>query len=171
MASAGMGGHQSQAMLKDEWLTPPSLVKLLGDFDLDPCAPAQRPWDTAGLHYSVHDNGLAMPWFGRVWLNPPYGRQMAEWVARLADHGDGIALVFARTDTEAFHEIVWPKASALLFLRGRLHFHHVSGERAIHNSGAPSVLVAYGEANAAVLSTQRHLGAFVDRREGGCLSG
>lgn len=44
----GMGSHQSAAMLKDEWLTPPEIIKALGgpeSFDLDPCAPIKRPWD------------------------------------------------------------------------------------------------------------------------------
>lgn len=39
-----MGGHQSAAMLKDEWLTPPHILRALGPFDLDTCAPVNRPW-------------------------------------------------------------------------------------------------------------------------------
>lgn len=60
-------------MGKDEWLTPPEIIKALGQFDLDPCAPVVRPWDTAERHYSIKDNGLMLPWSGRVWCNPPYG--------------------------------------------------------------------------------------------------
>ena len=148
-----MGGHQSAAMLKVEWLTPPSIIKALGEFDLDPCAPAEgrRPWDMARKHYSVEDNGLAQPWTGRVWCNPPYGLEAARWLERLADHGDGIALIFARTETAMFFDHVWGKADALLFLRGRLHFHHVDGTRAVANAGAPSVLVAYGKTNERLL--------------------
>lgn len=149
-----MGGHQSAAMLKDEWLTPPDIIKALGEFDLDPCAPhaSRRPWDTAKRHYSVEDDGLAQPWTGRVWLNPPYGLEAAHWLSRLAAHGDGIALIFARTETAMFFEHVWDKAEALLFLRGRLHFHHVDGSRAAANAGAPSVLIAYGRRNAEALT-------------------
>lgn len=69
----------------------------------------------------------------------------ARWLAKLADHGDGIALVFARTETAGFVREVWGKADSLLFLHGRLHFHHPGGDRAKANSGAPSVLVAYGQ--------------------------
>jgi hypothetical protein len=58
---------------KDEWLTPPGLIRGLGEFDLDPCSPIKRPWNTAKHHYSIDDNGLQKKWFGRVWLNPPYG--------------------------------------------------------------------------------------------------
>ena len=38
---------------KDEWLTPPGILNRLGEFDLDPCTPIDRPWDTAKLHYNV----------------------------------------------------------------------------------------------------------------------
>lgn len=148
-----MGGHQSAAMLKDEWLTPPHIIKALGLFDLDPCAPheSRRPWDMASRHYSAEDDGLSQPWEGRVWCNPPYGLEAAKWLDRLANHGNGIALIFARTETAMFFEHVWGKADAVLFLRGRLHFHHVDGARAAANAGAPSVLVAYGEHNVQAL--------------------
>lgn len=139
-----MGGHQSARMMKDEWLTPPSILKALGPFDLDPCASIVRPWPTAAKHYTIIDDGLKQPWHGFVWCNPPYGRETGVWLDRLADHGNGIALIFARTETEMFFSEVWGKAHALLFLRGRLHFHHADGTRARANAGAPSVLVAYG---------------------------
>lgn len=161
----GMGGHQSAVMGKDEWLTPPELLHLLGSFDLDPCSPgSRRPWDTAKTHFSLdeHGDGLLCEWFGRVWLNPPYGREAVVWLSKLADHGNGIALIFARTETEMFFEQVWSRAAAVLFLRGRLHFHHVDGSRADFNSGAPSVLVAYGENNVSALSDLRNLGHFVE---------
>jgi hypothetical protein len=91
-------------------------------------------------------NGLAKPWEGRVWLNPPYTtNEIACWLQRLADHDQGTALIFARTETEAFAAQVWARASGLLFLQGRLHFHHADGRRAAANAGAPSVLCAYGQ--------------------------
>lgn len=159
-----MGGHQSAAMLKDEWLTPPEIIKALGAFDLDPCAPSneRRPWDMAATHYSADQNGLALPWHGRVWCNPPYGLEAARWLEKLADHGNGIALIFARTETAMFFDHVWEKADALLFIRGRLHFHHVDGRRAAANSGAPSVLVAYGQNNVQALRTSGIAGIVVD---------
>jgi len=147
-----MGGHQSANMGKDEWLTPPEILAKLGAFDLDPCAPVTRPWDTASHHYSVDDDGLSKEWVGRVWCNPPYGLRAAAWLDRLAEHNQGTALIFARTETAMFVEHVWHRATAVLFIYGRLYFHHVDGTRAAANSGAPSVLVAYGEADAAALS-------------------
>lgn len=161
-----MGGHHSAAMLKDEWLTPPEILQELGPFDLDPCAPINRPWDTAVKHYTIYDNGLSQPWHGRVWCNPPYGLEAARWLDRLADHGNGIALIFARTETKMFFDHVWRRADAVLFIEGRLHFHHVDGSRAKGNSGAPSCLIAHGEENALRLK-DCGLGAFV-RLTGGC---
>ena len=144
MSEKGMGGHHSAKMGKDEWLTPPEIIKALGVFDLDPCAPVVRPWDTALNHFTIEDNGLLRAWAGRVWCNPPYGRETAKWLGKLADHGCGTALIFARTETKMFFEEVWGKASGILFLEGRLHFHHVDGSRASANAGAPSALVSYG---------------------------
>lgn len=151
----GMGGHQSASMLKDEWLTPPEILKALGTFDLDPCAPINRPWPMAREHYTVKDNGLTKPWYGRAWLNPPYGPPpiVTPWMKRMVEHGCGTALIFARTETEMFFETVWRRATALLFLEGRLYFHHVDGKRARANAGAPSVLIAYGQKDADILST------------------
>lgn len=156
-----MGGHQSHRMGSDEWLTPPEILEELGPFDLDPCAPVVRPWPMAAQHYTVEDDGLLKPWVGRVWLNPPYGAEAERWLRRLADHGDGIALIFARTETEAFFSQVWERADALLFLRGRLHFHYVDGRRARANGGAPSVLIAYGIKNLIMLKMARIPGQFV----------
>lgn len=144
----GIGGHhRGHRGGTDEWLTPPDILSKLGRFDLDPCSPVGRPWDTADAHLTVVNDGLSLPWLGRVWLNPPYGPEAIKWLGRLADHGNGIALVFARTETEMFHAHVWPRADAVLFIRGRLHFYTVAGERAKANAGGPSVLIAYGEAN------------------------
>lgn len=132
---------------KDEWLTPPEILHALGEFDLDPCAPVVRPWETAKMHYTVNDNGLRQRWHGRVWLNPPYGPQTGTWLHKLAAHGNGIALVFARTETKAFFDCVWDKAHAVLFLRGRLSFRNVDGSVAPFAAGAPSCLIAYGDPN------------------------
>lgn len=135
------------------WLTPPGIIKALGEFTLDPCAlpDHERPWDTAHYHYSLPDDGLSMPWFNRVWLNPPYGKHTAAWLEKMAAHGCGTALVFARTETEMFRRFVWPAASAVMFLAKRPHFHYPDGARAKGNSGGPMVLVAYGQHDADML--------------------
>lgn len=146
-----MGSHQQATSGSDVWLTPPDLLAALGQFDLDPCAaPEPRPWPTASTHIGAAEDGLRHEWSGRVWLNPPYSRADL-WLSRLAEHGCGTALIFARTETALWHRHVWPHAEAILFLRGRLHFHHQDGRRAAANAGAPSVLVAYGEGDADAL--------------------
>lgn len=140
------GGH-------DEWLTPPDILAQLGAFDLDPCAPIVRPWDTATRHFTVEDSGLLQPWAGRVWCNPPFGREAIHWMRKMAAHGNGVALIPARTETVMFYETVWGIADAVLFIKGRPHFHTVDGKRAPFNSGAPICLIAYGAGN--VLALER----------------
>lgn len=142
--SAGIGGHQSARMKNDEWLTPPYLTEALGPFDLDPCSPVNRPWPTATSHFTKEDDGLSKPWVGFVWCNPPYGAHTGTWLRKLHAHGNGIALIFARTETADFVSEVWTKADAVMFLHGRLYFHYVDGRRAAANSGGPSALIAYG---------------------------
>ena len=130
----------------DEWLTPPEIIKSLGEFDIDPCTPINRPWDTAKIHYNKNDDGFTKEWHGRVWCNPPYGRETFEWIHKLAAHGNGMTLIFARTETLGFHQEVWDKADAIFFFKGRLKFHYVDGTQG-QCANAPSCLVAYGKNN------------------------
>lgn len=158
-----IGRHESQHPTSITWLTPPWILERLGTFDLDPCAaPEPRPWDTARRHISPADgNGLTNPWAGRVWLNPPYNKNARHWLARLAHHGTGTALLFARTDTAWFTETVFAHASALLFLSGRVHFCRPDGTTAPFNAGAPSVLAAYGTKDAEILAESQFFGALI----------
>lgn len=160
-SNKGIGGHQSARMLSDTWLTPPSIIHALGKFDLDPCTPAIMPWSTAAKRYTEAENGLIQHWEGRVWLNPPYGDQAVHWLNKLADHGNGIALTFARTETEMFFSQIWERCNGLLFLKGRLHFHHADGTRAKANAGAPSCLIAYGMDNSECLESCSIPGQYV----------
>jgi hypothetical protein len=149
----GMGGHQSHKMLKDEWITPKHIIDAfgVGYFDLDPCAAVRQPWSCARKAFTVEQDGLAHNWWDNVWLNPPYGDNTGMWLSRLVEHGSGVALIFARTETADWFKYIWSKASAVLFIEGRLYFHHVDGTRAAHNAGAPSALIAYGQNNAQAL--------------------
>jgi hypothetical protein len=163
--SKGVGGHQQPHRGKtDDWLTPPEVVAALGHFDLDPACPPSMPWPTADRMLTPADDGFNSDWSGRVWLNPPYGPETGRWLWRLADHGDGVALVFARTETADFFRCVWDRADAVLFLKGRLHFHDRNGVRAKFNSGAPSVLVAYGDRNCDSLDRCGLAGKFIRLR-------
>ena len=154
--------HLPNACLTNDWLTPPHIIESLGQFDLDPCASVDQPWDTARKMISLPNDGLACEWDGRVWLNAPYGKELYVWLERLADHGNGIAITFARTETKGFVEHVWKRADALLFLEGRLHFcYPKTGEPAKGNSGGASVLIAYGQRNAKALRKSGLAGTYV----------
>lgn len=142
-----IGAHQSARSQTVDWLTPPEWIDALGGFDLDPCVAETMPWPTAPVMWSKTDDGLSKSWFGRVWLNPPYGppKIIAPWMKRMADHRNGIALIFARTETRCWFDYIWPVATGVMFVAGRPHFHDVSGTRAYGNSGAPVALIAYTE--------------------------
>lgn len=143
----GIGGHTlPNAGATDSWITPKAIVDSLGPFDLDPCQCSPQPWPCATKAFTIEDDGLSKQWAGRIWLNPPYSDAWT-WMGRLADHGSGTALIFARTETEGFVKQVWKRATAIMFLHGRLFFHKPDGQRAKGNSGGPSCLVAYGYAD------------------------
>jgi len=165
---ANISQHERTPDGKEEWLTDPAIIHALGPFDLDPCAPIVRPWETAALHYTIEDNGLLQAWAGRVWLNPPYGDKTGVFMRLMAAHGNGIALVYARTETRFFFESVWPKADAIFFFEGRLTFFGVDGTPCrnkktgrIEGAGAPSCLIAYGSQNAKILQAAPLRGKFI----------
>ena len=82
-----IGKHQSARMISDEWFTPPELLQNLGSFDLDPCTSECRPWSFAENNYTRNDDGLVKDWYGRVWLNPPYGRNVGKWLSLQKNSG------------------------------------------------------------------------------------
>lgn len=147
-ARIGMGGANYDGESSAEWWTPPAVFDALGlEFDLDPCAPPAPalPWLPAARRISLPADGLHAPWAGRVWLNPPYGRMAELWVNKLISHGDGVSLVFARTDA-AWAQRALLAADAVCFIGGRLSFIDGSapGNRRGHNAAAPSMLLGYG---------------------------
>lgn len=146
MANTGRGltgHHKPYEGDTNEWLTPKNILAALGKFELDPCSPVDRTWDTAKKHYNKVDNGLIRPWKGRVWMNPPYGPHTKHWLAKMKEHNNGIVLIFSRTETRMFFDYVWDQCSAILFLGGRLRFLSADGTTADNNAGCGSVLIAY----------------------------
>ena len=129
------------------WLTPSPIVQALGEFDLDPCGAPGHELAARTYLEERDEDGLVLPWEGRVWLNPPYGAEAYPFLERMADHGNGVALIFARTETRAFQSYVWERADAVLFIAGRLVFWDADKVPAKANAGAPSCLVAYGHGN------------------------
>ncbi len=166
-----LGSHQRTIGTSQVHLTPRWIIEALGPFDLDPCAADPRPWDCAKFNLTQANDVLRRSWSGRVWLNPPFDRyQVGKWIGRLAEHCHGTALLHARTETEWFR-ICWSKAGAILFMPQRLTFVKPdgspcttrSGERA--KSGAPPVLVAFGDYDASRLwqFASVHGGALVEK--------
>ena len=127
----------------DLWETPQALFDELNaefSFTLDVCA---LPTNAKCADYYTPDmDGLQQPWQGRVWCNPPYGRQIGKWVEKAANAVESdvvVMLLPARTDTKWFHEYIYNRAE-IRFLKGRLKF---GGGR----SGAPfpSMVVVFRE--------------------------
>ena len=149
------------------WLTPPYIIKALGTFHLDPCAPLIVPPDWRGLFmktYNAQTDGLAQDWIGRVWCNPPYGRETSAWLKKLKEHGDGIALIFARTDTANFHKYIFDGASSIFFFEKRIKFARACGTYD-QGANAPSCLVAYGKNNVRAIDRSGLSGCHLDIEE------
>lgn len=168
-----LGSHQRSIGKSQVHFTPRWILDRLGIFDTDPCAGQPRPWDCARCNYT--EGGLDRCWYGRVWLNPPFDRrEIGRWIAKLAEHGRGTALVHARTETDWFAN-VWRSATTLLFLGERIVFckadgspQTISDPSSLHfgkpaNSGAPVVIAAFGREDAIILENSGLRGIMVER--------
>lgn len=154
--------HDSKNNLSVDWYTPPDFfVNLDLVFDLDPCQPEKKiPWIPAAKHYWASIDGLSLPWEGRVWLNPPYGKQTSTWLKKMHQHKNGVALVFARTDCAWYHDYA-SKADAILFMRGRMKFVDGLCKTGGSGAGCGSMLLAWGHDNVRALFNMRDQGHFV----------
>lgn len=128
----------------DDWLTPPELVRALGEFDLDPCYDEPRPWPTAKVMWGRNEDGLHREWFGFVWCNPPYGYQTATWLMRCYEHRRALALVFFRPGTYAFQKYIFPHAKGIFSITGRLRFYRPTGVQG-GSAGVDSCLIAWDD--------------------------
>jgi hypothetical protein len=140
-----LGSHQQAIGKSQVHITPKWIIDKLGPFDLDPAAADPRPWDCARINWTSGSLERDWPRDLFIFLNPPFDRRaVGLWIQKLAAHGNGIALLHARTETEWF-EPIWRHASGILFLSNRLAFCKPDGSQHPHNSGAPPVLVAFGD--------------------------
>lgn len=112
------------------WATPKALYRDLDaefHFTLDPCP------------LRASEGGLLCSWAGeRVYCNPPYGRGVSKWLAKMREPDIAVYLLPARTDTKWWHEYAM-QADEIRFLRGRLKF----GD-ATNSAPFPSVILVYG---------------------------
>lgn len=110
-----------------EWETPPELFAELDaefNFTLDPCATAANA--KCARFFTEEDNGLEQDWSGeRVFMNPPYGREVYAWTRKAREEAATGALVVgllpASTDLAWWHEDVVDHAE-VRYIRGRVRF-------------------------------------------------
>lgn len=128
-----------------EWLLGRLEAAIGGSWDLDPCSPGHgKSRVKARIHIGPAEDGLAVAWHGRVFVNPPYGKVLATWIAKcrgevsLGNATLVIALVPARTDTRWWHAHIAGHAD-IWMLKGRLAFG--DGEQP---APFPSALIAWG---------------------------
>jgi len=157
-----LGSHQRTIGASQVHITPKWIIDRLGPFDMDPCAAWPRPWPCATQRNVSHEeDGLSVKWQGRIWLNPPFDRRVVgTWIKRMAEHGNGIALLHARTET-AWFQPIWDGAMAILFMANRIKFCRPDGSEQPANSGAPAVLVAFSAIDELRLSQAKIAGALV----------
>ena len=115
----------------EDWATPLSFFEDLNDefdFTLDACAAS---WNAkCEQYFTVDDDALAQTWTGTVWMNPPYGRTIGQWMAKAVEAWRGgarvVCLVPARTDTAWWHD--YAMLGEVRFVRGRLKFEREHGD-------------------------------------------
>jgi hypothetical protein len=132
-------------------------IRTMGAIDLDPCAEsALDPNVPAAAHFTLEDDGLAQDWYGRIYMNPPYGRQIGHWVAKLVAEFEAgrvqqaVALLPARTDTRWMTLLrEYPRC----YIRGRLKFKG-------HSAAAPfpSAVVFVGSGHRSFISSFNDIG-------------
>jgi hypothetical protein len=134
---------------RTHWFTPPVLFDKLaaefGPFDLDPCGAADS-YASQQCRVSWSYGGLVEPWYGRVFINPPYGRGLEAWVHKahqefkLGNAQCVVALLPARVDTIWWHSYVGERCqlAEVRFLKGRVKF-----VGATASAPFPSVIVAW----------------------------
>lgn len=135
--------------MNDEWMTPQWILDLLPDIDLDPCYSEHSAVDARQtLNVRKGDDGLKAEWHaGHVFCNPPYTKT-ARWLAKAAsevDKGNATTvtcLVPAVPGDGPWKREVWPKATAIGFIQGRVAFWNPEQGEQIRGRG--HALVVYG---------------------------
>lgn len=150
-------------MTNNEWYTPCNIINSLGSFDLDPCTSksAYLINKSAKIFYTKEDDGLKCDWFGRIWLNPPYEQPYLRlFLEKMAEHDNGIALIFSKMEAKWFHDVVLNKADSMLILYDRIKFIRPNGSVGLQPRNS-SLLISYGEYNTDILKKSKLKGKFV----------
>lgn len=131
--------HQGE----NTWFTPKEFIDALGPFDLDPCTVSYAPFKTAKIlgEYDMGYDGLIQNWFGDVWLNPPYGKQIMPFIDKFIEYKKGCMLIFARMDSKGIQKLI--ESGAYIYcLRKRIKFINKYGKQDT-NAGTGSCLVFF----------------------------
>lgn len=133
------------------WATPKEFFSEINKefgFTLDVCA---ESWNAKCLRYfDKEQDGLSQDWSGEVcWMNPPYGKEISQWMAKAVSKWRNgatvVCLVPSRTDTKWFHE--YAMQGEIRFLKGRIKFEDKLGKKT-NPAPFPSALVIYRGTNA-----------------------
>ena len=130
---------------KHTWETPQDFFDKLNavyGFTLDACAEDETA--KVSNYFTVEDDALTQDWKGIVWCNPPYGKEQVEFIKKALNeskkHDSTVVLLIpARPDTKVWQDIIFPNASQICFVRGRLKF-----GCAKYNAPFPCALVVFG---------------------------
>ncbi len=138
------------------WETPIEFFNKVNEefkFDIDVCAVDETA--KCSNYYTPEVDGLKQEWKGVCWMNPPYGRQIGKWIEKAYNESvkgaTVVCLIPARTDTKYWHEFIFPYASEIRFIKGRLKFGNSD-----NSAPFPSALVIFSnkikELNVTVMS-------------------
>jgi hypothetical protein len=137
---------KQESYTSDDYWTPKWIFDALGlEFDLDVASPPEGPTHTpTKSFYTMETDGLASPWYGNVWMNPPFSKTN-DWVYKFIAHKNGVCLV-PMSKTKWF-DLLWKDADAVLALPYNLRFEgHKRGYIFI-----ACVMFAYGQHNVKAL--------------------
>ena len=112
----------------NEWATPQLLFEDLDKefkFTLDPCSTHQN--HKCDKYFTIEDDGLKQDWSDDVvFMNPPYGGHTGDWIKKALDESKKgavvVCLIVSSTDRSYWHDYIFPYASQIRFVRGRLKF-------------------------------------------------
>lgn len=133
----------------NEWGTPQDLYDQLNSefhFTLDPCSTTQN--HKCDKFYTAQDNGLSKSWANEtVFVNPPYGREIGDWVQKCHDENKEnnsvcVMLIPARTDTKYFHRYIYHRAE-IRFIEGRIKFISSDPTKKSQSAPFPSMIVIF----------------------------
>lgn len=165
--------HVAENSGESEWYTPAEYIAaaraVMGDIDLDPASnEVANGVVGARMFLDVSLDGLRHPWYGRIWLNPPYAQPLC---SRFCEHlldefreervSEACVLVNNATETVWFQALA-RRSAALCFPEGRIRFWHPERESAPLQGQA---VLYFGPNGLAFLTEFRDFGVVLEGRD------